>query len=78
MKDEADLLNRCLIYERRPNGNWKINTARAKITSFDLIELLDKEGAFELLYRNDRDFDLVCISVVPLQIWQQKNAFVKN
>ena len=61
IKDEADFLNRCQIYERRANGAWKRNVSKAHISSLNLVDELDKAGAFEPLYRNDRDVDLACV-----------------
>ena len=47
IKDEADFLKRTLS-NLWTQSEWK-------------LEALDKAGAFELLYRNDKDVDLDCV-----------------
>ena len=61
IRDQEDFLERCQIYEKRSNGSWKINTAKAHISSLDLVILLDELGWFEPLHRDDRDVDLACV-----------------
>ena len=59
--DNEDFMKRCLIYERRPNGSWKTNAKKAHINTLNFIIALMEAGAFEPLYRDDRDVDLSCL-----------------
>ena len=61
ISDNEDFMKRCLIYERRPNGSWKTNAKKAHINTLNFIIALMEAGAFEPLYRDDRDVDLSCL-----------------
>ena len=56
-----DFRKRCLIYEKLPNGTWKINTKKAHINTLNFIIALMEAGAFEPLHRDDKDVDLSCL-----------------
>ena len=59
--NEDDFRKRCLTYERKPDGSYKINTKKAHINTLNFIIALKEAGAFTPLYRDDRDVDLSCL-----------------
>ena len=58
----------CLAYKRR-GQNILTETAKAKISSIDLVALLMEIGAFEKILRSDRDVDLAGVHE-----WLNKDA----